>query len=68
MLVKTEEISDRPSGSSHSMIGLYKHRRTSVLPYKGSAKTLTDDSGCYISDAPALCDWSFPLGCLKEAK
>ncbi len=69
MLVKTEEASGPLSGYEPAMgVGLYKHRKASVQLYKSPAKTLIasviPDMGCHTSDAPALCNWSFPLGCL----
>ncbi len=43
---------------------VFRHRKASDPPYKGVVPA--DDSRCHISDAPALCDWSFPLGCLLD--
>ncbi len=73
MLVKTEEASGPLSGYKPAMrVGLYKHRKASVQLYKNPAKTqrycdvYTNRHwlGCHISDAPALCDWALPPGCL----
>ncbi len=66
MLVKTEEA----SGPLTPVKGEWESVFTSI---EGQGIPLISDppiaefySNHYISDAPALCDWAFPLGCLLD--
>ncbi len=63
MLVKTQKafgpLSPRKGGDGASVF-------TSIEETTGP--TNKESAWCHISDAPALCDWSFPLGCLTDVQ